>query len=59
MHLKHTAGCQISTLIFEKKLWRGGSLKISHTQYIKNGKVLAHFGLRLKVLLGSLTDLSD
>jgi hypothetical protein len=36
MHLKHTAGCQISTLIFEKKLWRGGSLKISHTQYIKN-----------------------
>jgi hypothetical protein len=24
MHLKPTAGCQISTLIFEKKLWRGG-----------------------------------
>jgi hypothetical protein len=22
MHLKPTAGCQISTLIFEKKLWR-------------------------------------
>ena len=23
MHLKSTAGCQISILIFEKKLWRG------------------------------------
>jgi hypothetical protein len=23
MHLKPTAGCQISTLIFEIKLWRG------------------------------------
>jgi hypothetical protein len=23
MHLKPTAGCQISTLIFEKQLWRG------------------------------------
>ena len=24
MDLKSTAGCQISTLIFENKLWRGG-----------------------------------
>jgi hypothetical protein len=24
LHLKPTAGCQISTLIFEKKWWRGG-----------------------------------
>ena len=27
-------------------------------KYIKDGKVLAHFVLRLKVLPGSLTDLS-
>jgi hypothetical protein len=26
MHLKPTAGCQISTLIFENKLWRGVSV---------------------------------
>jgi hypothetical protein len=53
MHLKPTAGCQISTLIFENKLWRGVSIK-----YVKDGKVLAHFGLRLKIFPGSLTDLS-
>jgi hypothetical protein len=28
MHLKPTAGCQISTLIFENKLWRGFSINI-------------------------------
>jgi hypothetical protein len=27
MHLKPTAGCQISTLIFENKLWRAGLYK--------------------------------
>jgi hypothetical protein len=27
MHLKLTAGCQISILIFEKKLWRRGLYK--------------------------------
>jgi hypothetical protein len=26
MHLKPTAGCQISILIIEKKLWRGDSI---------------------------------
>jgi hypothetical protein len=57
MHLKPTAGCQISTLIFEKKLWRG-CLLISHEQYIKDGKVLAHLGFELKVVPGSLTDVS-
>jgi hypothetical protein len=44
MYLKPTAGCQISTLIFENKLLRG-SLSISHEKYIKNGRVLAHFWL--------------
>jgi hypothetical protein len=57
MHLRPTAGCQISILIFEKKLWRGVSKY--PLKYIKNGKVLAHFGLRLKVFPGSLADLSD
>jgi hypothetical protein len=33
-------------------------IDISHTKYIKDGKVLAHSWLRLKVLPGSLTDLS-
>ena len=58
MYLKPTAGCQISILIFEKKLWRGGFYKYPIKKYIKNGKVLGHFGLKLKVLPGSLTDLS-
>jgi hypothetical protein len=58
MHLKPTAGCQISTLIFENKLWRVGSLLISHEKYIKDGKVLAHFGSKLKVLPVSLTGVS-
>ena len=54
MHLKPTAGCQISTLIFGI----GGTLCISHAKYIKDGKVLAHLGFRLKVFPGPLTDLS-
>ena len=58
MYLKPTAGCQISTLIFENKLWRVGPLLKSHKKYIKDGKVLPHLGFRLKVLSGSLTDLS-
>ena len=58
MYLKATAGCQISTLIFENKLWRMGPLLKSHEKYIKDSKVLAHLGFRLKVLPGSLTDLS-
>jgi hypothetical protein len=58
MHLKPTAGCQILILIFEKKWWRGGLYKYSVNKYIKDGKVLANFGLKFKVLPGSLTDLS-
>jgi hypothetical protein len=42
MHHKPTARCQISILIFEKKL-RRGSLEISYEKYVKDGKVLAHF----------------
>ena len=57
MHLKPTAGCQISILIFEEILWRGVSINIS-SKYIKDGKVLAHLGVRLKILPRSLTDVS-
>ena len=57
MHLTPTAGFQISTLIFENKLWRGGLYKypiknISRTQ--SSCLLLA----KLKVLAGTLTELS-
>jgi hypothetical protein len=55
MHLKPTAGCQIPTLVFG---FGGRTLCISHEKYIKNSKIVAHLGLRLKVLPGHLTDLS-
>ena len=58
MHLKPTAGCQISTLIFEKKLWRRGSLLISNDKYIKDGKILAHLRFGLNVLPVSSTDVT-
>ena len=58
MDLKPTTGCQISTFIFENKLLGMGPLLKSHKKYIKDGKVFAHLGFRLKVLPGSLTDLS-
>jgi hypothetical protein len=57
LHLKPTAGCQISTLIFDFLLW-GWSLLISHEKYIKDGKVLAHLGIQSKIWPWPLTDLS-
>jgi hypothetical protein len=54
MHLKPTAVCQISTLIFGF----GGTLYIYHEKLPKDGKVLCHCGFKAKVLPGSLTDLS-
>ena len=57
MHFKPTAGCQISTLMFENKCARE-SLSISHEKYIKDSNVLAHLEIKSKVLLGYLTDLS-
>ena len=55
MHLKLTAGCQISTLIFG---FGGGTLYIFHEKLPKDGKVLCHSGFMSKVLPGPLTDLS-
>ena len=54
MHLKPTAGCQISTLIFG---FGRGILYISHEILSKDGKVLCHLGFKSKVLPGPLTDL--
>jgi hypothetical protein len=54
MHLKLTAGCQISTLIFGF----GGTLYISHDKLPKDGKVLCHLEFKSKVLHGRLMDLS-
>jgi hypothetical protein len=57
MDLKPTTGCQISTLIFEKQLWRGGLYKYPMKNISRTAKFL-HLGLKLKVLPWSLTDLS-
>ena len=57
MHLKPTAGCQISTLIFEKQIVDGGLYEYPMKNYIKDGKVLARFVFKLKVFPESLTDL--
>jgi hypothetical protein len=49
MHLKPTAGCQISTFIFG---FEGGALCISHEKLQKDGKVLCHLGFNSEVLPG-------
>ena len=56
MHLKPTAGCQISTLIFG--CVGGRDPMHIHEKLPKDGNVLSHFELKLKVLPGFLTDLS-
>jgi hypothetical protein len=38
MHLKPTAECQISILIFENKLWRGGLYKYPMTNISRTAK---------------------
>ena len=52
MHLKRTAGCQISTLIFEKKLWRGVSINITCKIY-QGRQSSCPLLAKLKVLPGS------
>jgi hypothetical protein len=55
MHLKPTAGCQISTLIFG--FGEPGTLYISHEKLPKVGKFLFPLGFTSKVMPGPLTDL--
>jgi hypothetical protein len=57
MHLKPTAGCQISTLIFEKEMWREVSMNIPLEIY-QGRQSSCPLLAKLKVLYGSLTDLS-
>jgi hypothetical protein len=40
MHLKPTEGCQISILIFEKKLWRWGLYKYPMKNISRKAKFL-------------------
>jgi hypothetical protein len=49
MHLKPTAGCQISTLIFG---FVGETLYISHEKLPKDGKVVCHLVFTSEVLPG-------
>ena len=58
MHLKPTAGCQISTLIFEKKMWRVGLYKYPMKTIYQGRQSSCPILTSLKVLSGSLTDLS-
>jgi hypothetical protein len=44
MHLKPTAGCQISVLIFEKKLSRGVLYKYPIKNISRTAKFLPTFG---------------
>jgi hypothetical protein len=44
MQLKPTAGCQISILIFEKKLWMGGLYKYPIKNISRTAKFLPTFG---------------
>jgi hypothetical protein len=57
LHLKPTAECRISTLIFDFFCGRG-PLWISYAKYIKDGKVLAQLGCQSMVLSGPLTNWS-
>ena len=57
-NLYPTAGCQIATLTFEKKMRGvGGSLWVSHEKYIPNGKVLAYLRFQSRVFPMPLTGL--
>ena len=57
MHLTTTAEFQISTLIFEKKMCRGGLYKYPMKNISRTARFLPILA-KLKVLTGSLTDLS-
>ena len=54
MHLKPTAGCEISALRFGF----GGTVYISRKKLPKNDNALCHLGIKPKVLPGPLTDLN-
>ena len=57
MHLKPTAECQISTLIFEKQNVEGGLYKYPMKNISRTARFLPILA-KLKVFPGSLTHLS-
>ena len=58
MHLKPTAECQISILIFEKKCGGGGGFYKYPIKIYQGRQSSCPHLAKLKVLPGSLTDLS-
>ena len=58
MHLKPTAGCQISTLIFEKKVVEERCLYKYLIKIYQRRQISCPILAKLKVLPWSLTDLS-
>jgi hypothetical protein len=58
MHLKPTAGCQISTLIFENKIVERVLYKYPMKNISRTAKVLALLGFNLQVLHGFLIEVS-
>ena len=54
----HQAHSRVLNINFDFFIVFGGTLSISHEQFSTDGKVLSHFGFKLKVLPGPLTDLS-
>ena len=58
MHLKPIAGCQISTLIFEKKIVEEGVLYKYSIKNYQGRQSSFPLWAKLKVLPGSLIDLS-
>ena len=58
MHLRSTAGYQISILIFELFFVEGGLYKYPLTNISRTAKFFPIFGFLLKVFPGSLTDFS-
>ena len=53
------AHIRVSNVNFFESNCGGGTLYISDETYIKDGKGLAHVVFKLKVCLGSLTDVSN
>jgi hypothetical protein len=52
LHLKPTAGCQISTLIFDKKIMGGCLYKYSMKNILKTAKFLSTWGFNQRYFLG-------
>jgi hypothetical protein len=52
LHLKPTAGCQISTLVFKTKLWRRGLYKYPMKNILRTAKLLPTWDFNQKYFPG-------